>query len=87
MVFSSSHSPNRFYVLTQNFYKFFTQSGFFITFHIFYTITLQEGCKFSLSMQIFGLHSPSRCLLLFFVYVSQTLSATEQKHFFDLLHP
>ena len=50
----------------------FSQSGFFMTFHTFYTITLQAGCKFSLLMQIFGLHSPSRCLLLFFVYVSQT---------------
>ena len=35
-------------------------------FCIFYTITLQAGCKFSLSIQIYGLHSPSRCWPLFF---------------------
>ena len=32
-------------------------------FRIFYTITLQAGCKFSLSIQMYGLHSPSRCWL------------------------
>ena len=35
-------------------------------FRIFYTITLQAGCKFSLSIQMYGLHSLSRCWLLFF---------------------
>ena len=35
-------------------------------FRIFYTITLQAGCNFSLSIQMYGLHSPSRCWLLFF---------------------
>ena len=34
-------------------------------FRIFYTITLQAGCNFSLSIQMYGLHSPSRCWLLF----------------------
>ena len=33
-------------------------------FSIFYT--LQAGCKFSLSIQMYGLHSSSRCWLLFF---------------------
>ena len=43
-------------------------------------------CAEIVSMQIFGLHSPTDvCFSFFFVYVSQTLSATEQKHFFDLL--
>ena len=32
-------------------------------FRIFYTNTLQTGLRFMLSMQMFGLHSPSRCWL------------------------
>ena len=54
-----------------------------MTFHIFYTITLQAGCKFSLSMQIFGLHSPSRCLLLF-LYMFLKLSLPLNKNIFGI---
>ena len=85
MVFSSSHSPNRFYVLTLKIsINFFS---IWIFHHVSHLLYYHFPSRFSLLMQIFGLHSPSRCLLLFFVYVSQTLSATEQKHFLDLLHP
>ena len=50
-------------------------------FPIFYTITLQAGCKFSLSMQMFGLHSPSRCLL-FILNMFHKLDLPLNKTFF-----
>ena len=49
----NSHSPNRCWLF--HFLLFLMQ------FHIFYTNTLQAGLRFMLSMQMFGLHSPSRC--------------------------
>ena len=40
-------------------------------------------CKFSLSMQIFGLHSPSRCLFLF-LYMFLKLSLPLNKNIFGI---
>ena len=37
-------------------------------FHNFHTITLQPGFKFSLAMHIFGLHSPTRCWIIKFLF-------------------
>ena len=58
--------------------------GFFfsIIFHevsYFHTLTPEAGCRLSLSMQMFGVHSPSRCWLfqkrLFNLYFSWCLTS------------
>ena len=78
------HSPNRFkvhalhtdvwFTLSQQMLAFLNSSMFhriysILIFHGVYTITLQAGCKFLLSKQMFALHSPSRCWLFqFFLF-------------------
>ena len=43
-----------------------------LRFHNFHTLTLQPGFKFSLAMHIFGLHSPTRCWIIKFLFFLQS---------------
>ena len=48
---------------------FFQIFFFFMGFQNLYTCTLPTGLRFSISMHIFGLYSPSRCFFFFFFQI------------------